>query len=145
MPGHYPRLAAASIGTHDLPTLAGWWTGDRSAGEDRQRDRFLLVDALERAGALDAAGAARLREDAERGGTIAAFPELAFAVHRFLALTPSMLSVVSIDDVLGETQAVNVPGTFDEHPNWRRKVSLPLESIEADGRVTKTGAMMTVR
>ena len=48
-PERYPRLAAASVGTHDLPTLAGWWTGDRSAGEDRARDRYLLVDALERA------------------------------------------------------------------------------------------------
>ena len=144
-PERYPQLAAASVGTHDLPTLAGWWTGDRNAGEDRNRDRYLLVDALERGGALAPAGAARLREDAERGGTLAAFPELALAVHRFLALTSSVLSVVSIGDVLGETQAVNVPGTFDEHPNWRRKVSLPLESIESDGRLTKTGAMMTAR
>jgi len=40
---------------------------------------------------------------------------------------------------------VNVPGTFDEHPNWRRKLSLPLESIEADGRLTTTGAMMDLR
>ena len=34
-PAEYPRLAAVSVGTHDLPTLAGWWTGDRSAYEDR--------------------------------------------------------------------------------------------------------------
>jgi 4-alpha-glucanotransferase len=144
-PERYPRLAAASIGTHDLPTLAGWWTGDRNAGEDREGDRYRLVDALERAAAVDAAGALRLRADAQRGGTVGAFPELAFAAHRFLALTPSMLSVVSLDDVLCETQAINVPGTFDEHPNWRRKVSLPLESIEADGRLAKTGAMMDLR
>jgi (1->4)-alpha-D-glucan 1-alpha-D-glucosylmutase len=144
-PERYPRLAAASIGTHDLPTLAGWWTGDRSAGENRERDRFLLVDALEHAGAIDETGAARSRDDARRGGTPAVFPELAFAAHRFLALTPAMLAVVSIDDVLGEEQAVNVPGTFDEHPNWRRKLSLPLESIEADGRLAKTGTMMNTR
>jgi 4-alpha-glucanotransferase len=139
----YPRLAAASIGTHDLPTLAGWWTGDRSSNEDRWRDRFLFVDALEHAGALDGGAAARLREDAERGGTLAAFPALALAAHRFLALTPSALAVVSADDVLNETQAVNVPGTFDEHPNWRRKLSLSLEDFETDGRLAQTGEMMS--
>ncbi|MGA8574528.1 MAG: 4-alpha-glucanotransferase, partial [Candidatus Cybelea sp.] len=46
-PSAYPRLAAASAGTHDLPTLAGWWTGDRIEHEDRARDRLRLVDALQ--------------------------------------------------------------------------------------------------
>jgi 4-alpha-glucanotransferase len=128
-----------------VPTLAGWWTGDRSANEDRRHDRFLLVDALECGGVLGGVEAARLRADAEQGGTLAAFPALALAAHRFLDTTPSMLALVAIDDVLNETQAVNVPGTFDEHPNWRRKLSLPLESIEADGRLAQTGTMMTSR
>jgi 4-alpha-glucanotransferase len=144
-PERYPRLAAASVGTHDLPTLGGWWIGDRSANEDRERDRFLLVDALERAGAIDAAGAARLRNDARKGGTLAVVPELATTAHRFLAATPSMLVVVAIEDVLHETGAVNVPGTFDEHPNWRRKRSLLLERIEADGRLTQTGRIFVTR
>jgi 4-alpha-glucanotransferase len=144
-PKRYPRLAAASIGTHDLPTLAGWWTGDRGEGEDRRRDRFLLVDALERAGAIDAAGAARLREDAERGGTPAPIGALTDAAHRFLGSTPSALVVVAIEDVLHETGAVNVPGTFDEHPNWRRKRSLMLESIEPDGHLMQTGAILIDR
>jgi len=141
-PEHYPRLAAASIGTHDLPTLAGWWLGDRSAGEDRARDRFLLVDALEHAGALDAAGAGALRDDAHAGGTPHALRALALGAHRFLNATASLLAVVSIDDVLSETGAINVPGTFDEHPNWRRKLSLSLEDFDADGRLAITGTVM---
>ncbi|MBV9718215.1 MAG: 4-alpha-glucanotransferase [Candidatus Eremiobacteraeota bacterium] len=144
-PARYPRLAAASIGTHDLPTLAGWWTGDRSEHEDRWHDRFLFVDALERAGALDASGAARLRADASRGGTLAVIAELASAAHRFLADTSAALVVVAIEDVLNETGAINVPGTVDEHPNWRRKRSLGLENIEADGRLSHTGKTMVGR
>ncbi len=144
-PGTYPRFAAASIGTHDLPTLAGWWTGDRSEHEDRAADRLRLVDALERAGTIDAAGAARLRDDAKLGGTLAAVPELIAAVHRFLAATPSMLAVVAVEDVLHEPGAVNVPGTFDEHPNWQRKRSLLLESIEADGRLMQTGRLLLTK
>jgi 4-alpha-glucanotransferase len=144
-PDRYPRLAAASIGTHDLPTLAGWWTGDRSAGEDRARDRYLLVDALERARAVDEAGSARLRDDASRGGTLSVRGELAPAVHRFLAETPSTLAVVAIEDVLDEPESVNVPGTFDEHPNWQRKRSLTLEEIDDDSRLWQTGRVMARR
>lgn len=144
-PDAYPRLAAASVGTHDLPTLTGWWTGDRSENEDRDADRLRLVAALERANAVDAAGAERLRDDARRGGTLAAASELVSAVHRFLAATPSMLAVVAIEDVLRETGAVNVPGTFDEHPNWQRKRSLLLEDIEADGRLLQTGRLFMTK
>jgi 4-alpha-glucanotransferase len=140
-PQEYPRVAASSIGTHDLPTLAGWWTGDRNAAEDRFRDRFLVIDAFERAGVLDTEAAQRLRADAQAGGSLNAVAELIAAAHRFLSHTPSMLAVVAIEDVLHETGAVNVPGTFDEHPNWRRKRSLLLESIEADGRLAQTARM----
>ncbi len=137
-PQRYPGFAAASVGTHDLPTLAGWWTGDRSANEDRFRDRFLVVDALERAGAIDPQVAARLRDDAGAGGSLRVVPELVDAVHRFLAKTPSALKVVAIEDVLYETGAINVPGTFDEHPNWRRKRSISLERFEAEQRLAQT-------
>ncbi|HEY1655382.1 MAG TPA: 4-alpha-glucanotransferase [Candidatus Tumulicola sp.] len=145
-PQSYPRWAAASIGTHDLPPLAGWWLGEdstaASAGEERQSARFALVDALELAGAIDPAGAGRLRADATAGGTRRVLGDLAEAVHRFLARTPSALAVVAIEDVLGESGAVNVPGTVDEHPNWRRRRSLPLEDLERDGRLFRIGAIM---
>ncbi|HLX26719.1 MAG TPA: 4-alpha-glucanotransferase [Candidatus Cybelea sp.] len=144
-PCRYPRLAAASIGTHDLPTLAGWWTGDRGDREDRARDRNLLVDALERAGAVDAAASARLRDDAAHGGTLSACGDLAQATHRFLAKTPSAMAVVAIEDVLNEPESVNVPGTFDEHPNWQRKRSLTLEEIDDDSRLWQTGRVMERR
>jgi 4-alpha-glucanotransferase len=148
-PETYPRFAAASIGTHDLPTLAGWWLGDdialrvriglypddeavREAGEDRWAARFALIDALETAGTLDAAGAERLREDARRNGSREAVAELAVAVHGFLRKTPAALVVVAIEDLLGELDAVNVPGTVDEHPNWHRKRIQGLEALRID-------------
>ena len=85
-------------------------------------------------------GARRLREDAARGGTLAVVEEVSAAAYRFLGATPSTLLVVAIEDVLGEAGGVNVPGTFDEHPNWRRKRSLSLEQIEADGRLMRIAA-----
>jgi 4-alpha-glucanotransferase len=142
-PGAYPRLAAVSLGTHDLPPLAGWWIGGGTGdGDDRRQARFALVDALERSGAAAPELARRLREDAAAGGTAAAVAELSEAVHRFLGATPAMLVVVAIEDVLGETGAVNVPGTVDEHPNWRRRRTLPLEALETDGRLLRAGAIL---
>jgi 4-alpha-glucanotransferase len=158
-PQRYPRLAAASVGTHDLPPLAGWWTGNdiatraqlalypnddamRAAGDERRHARYMLVDALEREGVADGACARRLREDADACGTLRVVDELSTAVHRFLARTSCLLAVVAIDDVLGEVDAVNVPGTVDGHPNWRRKRSIPLEALETDGRLFRIGAVM---
>ena len=140
-PERYPRLAAASVGTHDLPTLAGWWTGDRSAGEDRARDRYLLVDAWERASEVCASDMPALYA-AGVTGDAAVVPEVVDGATRFLASTPSVLTVVAIEDVLCEREAVNVPGTVTEHPNWQRKRSLPLEALASDGRLARTGRII---
>jgi len=140
-PERYPRLAAASIGTHDLPTLAGWWTGDRSAGEDRARDRYLLVDAFERASEVCASEMPALYA-AGVTGDAAVVPKVVDGATRFLASTPSVLTVVAIEDVLCEREAVNVPGTVTDHPNWQRKRSLPLEAFASDGRLARTGRII---
>jgi 4-alpha-glucanotransferase len=152
----YPHLAAASIGTHDLPPLAGWWIADdiafrtrvgmysgeaaaREALTEREQARLQLLAALEGAGAADAATVARLRDDACRGGSAAVFDALAEAVHRFLAKSPAVLVVVALEDVLGEIGAVNVPGTVEEHPNWRRKHLRSLEEIDRHKLLARTG------
>jgi len=59
-------------------------------------------------------------------------------MHAFLARTASALVAVQAEDVLGVTDQTNLPGTIDEHPNWRRKlpVSGPdMASAPAMGRV----------
>ncbi len=89
-------LAAVSIGTHDLPTLAGWWTGDRSTGEDRAARSLSLVDALERADAVDSDRRVAIARGRGSGGTMAVVDELSAAAYRFLGGTPSMLLVVAI-------------------------------------------------
>ncbi len=140
-PARYPHLAAASVGTHDLPTLAGWWTGDRSAGDERARERYLLVDAFERASAVCASEMPALYA-AGVTGDAAALPELVDGATRFLASAPSALTVVAIEDVLCEREAVNVPGTVDEHPNWQRKRSLSLEALASNGQLAHTGRII---
>ena len=55
--------------------------------------------------------------------------EVLIAVHRFLAITPCRLLAVQLDDALGTTEQPNLPGTIDEHPNWRRKNTCAIEAL----------------
>jgi 4-alpha-glucanotransferase len=47
---------------------------------------------------------------------------------------------VQLEDVLGEIEQVNLPGTVDEHPNWRRRVALALDEILADPEFARLAA-----
>jgi 4-alpha-glucanotransferase len=42
--------------------------------------------------------------------------------------------MVQIDDLTDEADPVNVPATSDEHPNWRRRLSMTLEELAAQPR-----------
>jgi 4-alpha-glucanotransferase len=132
--------AAALTTTHDLPTVAGWWRG---------RD----LDWLERLGRraeFDDIAAERRARDEDRAhlwSVIGSGPmpppdnaapvvEAAFA---FVGRTPCPLAMVSAEDVLGLVEQPNMPGTIDEHPNWRRR--LPVADIFAQGRANITALL----
>ncbi|TCI00544.1 glycogen debranching enzyme GlgX [Roseococcus sp. SYP-B2431] len=135
-PQRYPVLAAACISTHDLPTLAGWW----EAADIAEREALGLLDA-------EAAGSARADRLAERDALLAALreagidlpgtvrdelpPELAGAIHAYVAATPSLMLLVQAEDLAGERVAVNLPGTDRERPNWRRRLALDAEGVFA--------------
>jgi 4-alpha-glucanotransferase len=136
----YPALALAVIGSHDLPTLRGWWEGrdidlkeqlglypePKEAARQRkarEHDKAELLRALRLAELLPQEGEPDI-------------PTLARAAHAFLALSPSMLAMAQIDDLTDEADPVNVPSTSDEHPNWRRRLSMTLEELTAQPRFT---------
>ena len=66
--------------------------------------------------------------------------ELATAVYRFLARTPSRLLLVSLEDVFGEVEQANLPGTISEHPNWKRRLSVEVEQFAQDPRMIAIAA-----
>lgn len=145
-PREYPQDAVATVSTHDLPTLEGFWRGaDLDVRRDlglfpnegrreaevaaRARDRERLLAALEREG-LAPEG---VRIDSP---TVPEFaPELALSVHRFVSRAPARLFLVQLEDVLGQLHQVNLPGTADEYPNWRQKLPLDLEDLPTDPRM----------
>ena len=120
-------LAAACVSTHDLPTLAGWWSGS----DITERAALGLVDAAEARAVRSADKAALLALLAQEGllqGPVdpaGAMPAaFVVAVHAFIAKTPAVLALVQADDLAGEPMAVNLPGTDRERPNWRRRLAV---------------------
>jgi 4-alpha-glucanotransferase len=49
-----------------------------------------------------------------------------------LARTPSALLLVQLDDLVGAVEQANLPGTVDEHPNWRRRCPLAVDAVARD-------------
>jgi 4-alpha-glucanotransferase len=118
-PDDYPANALATFNTHDLPTFASWMSGHdllvrRAIGltVESDDDRARAKDALR----------ASLSPYAETEGA-----DRIVTVARFLAATPCRLVTMSIDDLLGMFDQVNIPGTIDQHPNWRRKLPVSVE------------------
>ncbi|HYC35866.1 MAG TPA: malto-oligosyltrehalose synthase [Usitatibacter sp.] len=139
-PAAYPKRALVAWSTHDLPTFTGWWQEEdihtrgelgllddnqrRAQHDERRHARGALVAALAREGLVDAATATE--------GPVT--DALADAVQAFLARTPSSVMVVQMEDVLGVAEQANLPGTIDQHPNWKRKLALPVEAWSRDAR-----------
>ena len=117
---HYRPNALVTLNTHDLSTYAGW----RSFG-DLKMKRSLGLDPGENDQARwDALG--RLDEILRQNGISA---NDLYSVLAFLSRTPSRLLAVSMEDLLGVTDQPNIPGTIDEHPNWRQRLPVALDKI----------------
>jgi 4-alpha-glucanotransferase len=146
-PEDYPELSVAVASNHDLPTIRSWWEGndislrerlhlfpDRQAADaqrkQRVRDRNQLLRALTQQGLLG--DRAELNPD-----------ELVLLVHAFLAKSSSFLALAQIDDIAGEIDPVNLPGSLD-YPNWRRRLSITLEEL-IEGAEMKRLAEMFAR
>jgi 4-alpha-glucanotransferase len=72
-----------------------------------------------------------LRPEHPSGPTEPFTPQLAHALHLYLARSRTALVAVQIEDLLGMIDPVNVPGTHQEYPNWQRKVTADLEDLAA--------------
>jgi 4-alpha-glucanotransferase len=125
-PEHYAERALVAFATHDLPTFAGWLTRH----DLRMREAVNLPSG--ETGEERAQAVAALHEALCRQG----LGELDFrSVVGYLASSPTRMLAIALEDVLDVRDQPNVPGTTDEHPNWRRKLPLELERIRDDPRL----------
>jgi len=139
-PHNYRSDTLASFGTHDTPTLAGYWLGcdiekrielgqfsENDAGHARHeradartrllwmlKDTHVLPDGLDPTTPPEDFGV-----------------PLRVAVHAALAETTAEMVAVQLDDALGSPLQPNFPGTIDSYPNWRIKMPYSVEKITA--------------
>jgi 4-alpha-glucanotransferase len=129
-PATYPEKALATFNTHDLPTFAGWMAGHDLAvkrsiavatgetDEERERSRRALRNALD----VDSCNFE--------------------AAVSYLAQTSARLVSIGIEDVLELHDQINIPGTIEQHPNWRRRLPVSLEELESDQRLARITAIL---
>ena len=122
----YPRQCLAVTTTHDVAPVAGWLSGSDIAARAR----------IEPGGEADA----REERAKEREGLFALWGvgddaparEVVLAAHRFMARANAMVAMAALEDLLLQETQVNMPGTTDEHPNWRVRYARTLEDWTKD-------------
>jgi 4-alpha-glucanotransferase len=119
---HYSPNALVTFNTHDLSTYAGW-----RCFSDLALKRSLGIDPGESDDARWHALA--MLTDVLRHHAID--NDDLYAVVKFLAQTRSRLLAISLEDLLGVIDQPNIPGTVDEHPNWRRRLPVAVDEMAA--------------
>lgn len=135
----YPELALATPGTHDLPPLAGWLESEDIALHERLG--LLDAESAHLTRGVRETGVAQLQAALRAGGDLPDGPagtdDVVIAAYRYLARSQARIVMLQIEDAVGERTPVNIPGTYLEYPNWRRKLRDDLESIAMGERFTR--------
>jgi 4-alpha-glucanotransferase len=137
----YPRQALVASATHDLATIAGFWTARdivarKAAGladeggyqrqlQDRSQEKQAMLNLLHEQGLVPA----DYPRDAQQ------IPELDGILHNaligFLSQVPSMIVLLNQEDLTKETEQQNLPGSTAEYPNWQRKMKIKVEELRS--------------
>ncbi|MFM0341009.1 4-alpha-glucanotransferase [Paraburkholderia fungorum] len=141
-PHAWDRNAVGTTTTHDLPTVAGWWNGSDITWRNR------VGQTMARADGRDPVALAQEERAADRAKLWAAFQQAGVAAPEvpaptlenppvdealaFVAATPGPLVTYPLEDLLAHVEQPNLPGSIDEHPNWRRRVALSIEELFED-------------
>lgn len=144
-PAHYNKQAMATLSTHDMPTIRGYWhCDDLYLGEklglypDPAVLKTLLNQRLHcKQQILDSLhGHDVLPQDYPRDADALAMDQtLNFALQQHLARGSAALLSLQLEDFLEMDDPVNVPGTSHEYKNWQRKLSHSIEDIFSDKHI----------
>lgn len=152
-PTHYAEQSMAALCTHDMPTLRGFWHCDdlkmgREIGlyPDEAQLQELFTDRLKcKQGILNSVDwhgylPAGIGRDAQ---LVPMDSYLSEALQLHVAAGSSALLSVQLEDWLEMDKPVNIPGTVNEYPNWRRKLSMNLDEIFARDDVNRIATKLT--
>ncbi len=126
----YPANSVAMTGTHDTPTVAGWWSGRDLDWADRlgrlpaevNREQAESIRDWDR-GLLWSTIAEGARPAPDNPGPVVT------AALAHVGKSPALLAIAPVEDLLAETEQPNLPGTISEHPNWRLRQTAPLGEL----------------
>lgn len=138
-PSHYPEQSMATLTTHDLPTLIGFWhCDDLALGKEvglypdpevlanlydiRHENKQHILNTMH--------GHHSISENISRDvNYVGMSTELNYGMQLHMATGSSALLSLQLEDWLEMEKPINIPGTFNEYPNWRRKLSHNIEDI----------------
>ena len=151
-PEIYPSQSIATVSTHDVPTLVGWWASrdltwrrklnlypndelKEQEQIDRIKDRHCLIDALKDVGVLSP-------DDINSETLEITSSNLSIAVQKYVGLSKSHIQLIPLEDGLELLEQVNIPGTIDEHPNWRQKLPVMLNELWSTPSILNIQSLM---
>lgn len=153
----YPQKSFATLSTHDLPTIKGYWELDdlKLAKEfgfyqdeakltanikEREQSKKAIFQALEQDQTVNKFQGVvkniinKLKGD-ELDLPVNLTQEQNHKLQAFVAKTNSALFATQPEDWLNMLEPVNIPGTKDEYPNWRRKLAVNIDEIFNDHNI----------
>jgi 4-alpha-glucanotransferase len=140
-PGRWPSSTLGTLTTHDLPTVAGMWTG---ADEAMRSEAGVTVRPAD-----EAAMRARLVTIARHGDLEdpegSRVEQVSDAAHRALAAAGSDLVLATLEDAVGVRERPNLPGTVEERPNWRLALPVSVEELDRSAAPVIAAAMREAR
>ncbi|WP_321792690.1 4-alpha-glucanotransferase [Caballeronia sp. J97] len=141
-PREWDSGVTATTTTHDLPTVTGWWRGEDIVWRSK------IGQTMARADGRDAVEVALEERGEDRGHLWRAFQDAGIAPDAvnapdidnapvdealaFVAATPAPLVTYPLEDLLALAEQPNLPGSIDEHPNWRRRMARPVDELFLD-------------
>ena len=135
-PATYPRQALAAVSTHDLPTIAGLWTGSdllAQAAIGLSPNQAGTRDILTRVRRLTSS---TLRTP---------LSSVVVRIHEALATAPSRILTATLDDAMLVTERPNMPATTAQWPNWSIALPQPIESLEKSRVAARIARALTRR
>jgi len=152
-PQHYKAQAMATLSTHDMPTIKGYWHCDdlhlgKELGvypdpeildklmDDRVFCKQQILNSLHGHGSLP--------DYYNRDATTTGMDQrLNFSMQSHLAKGNAALLSLQLEDFLEMGEPVNVPGTCDEYRNWQRKLSQNIEQLFSNEQIKGLLANLT--
>jgi 4-alpha-glucanotransferase len=123
-PSAFPEQALAAVTTHDLPTIAGVWSGTDEHAPADLRERLTELTGLPADAPLE---------------------DVVVTAHAHLAAAPSMMVTATLDDGMCVHERPNLPGTTTERPNWSLALPTPIEELTQDRVVNRVASALGAR